>query len=631
MKQRVISHLKHAFIIIIAITIGTVLAFVAFHSAGSEKTTKADTPSYTQIENTKAPEQEYFYFIKDPKKKPIVGAESYFVGDLDTGEIIFGKNQDKQFPIASVSKLMTAVVSLESQIQDETTQITKEVLATEGQNGGFKVNEVIKINDLLYPLLLESSNDAAEAIAHHTERENFLNKMNEKSKALGMNTTSFSDPSGLSEKNQSTAFDLFKFAQHLKNEKPDLLQLTTKRNFDSGKHTWFNNSQFLKLDGYIGGKRGYINESKQTALSIFSLPLGIEGNRNIGITLLRSNDRLKDTQNILSFLNKNIYYGKDTDADMDWVKQKEGVLEEKEPNFVKLVFGGDIMLDRGVKSSVNKNFGGDYSALFEKLTILKDADITFANLEGPASDQGIDRHNLYSFRMNPSTIPALKGAGFHILSVANNHMGDWGRDAYKDTLARLKENEILYTGGGMTIREAEQPTIVEKYGMKIGYLGFSDVGPNMEPTEEKAGLLLASNPHFEEIIKNASTKVDFLVVSFHFGDEYKTVHNQRQEYLAYKAVDNGAKIVVGHHPHVIQDTEVYKDSLIIYSLGNLVFDQYFSENTMQGGLFEVKLWRDGTMDLTKNIVKLSRAFQPEKIIPGKLEKVKFQPMQKIEQ
>ncbi len=253
----------------------------------------------------------------------------------------------------------------------------------------------------------------------------------------------------------------------------------------------------------------------------------------------------------------------------------------KEPNFVTLSFVGDIMLDRGVKNSVNKNFKGDYSSLFEKLEILKKSDIVFANLEGPVSDIGKDMHNLYSFRMDLSIIPTLKDAGFSILSVANNHVGDWGRNAYIDTLTRLKENEIFYTGGGINTNEAEIPIIIEKYGIKIGYLGFSDVGPNwMEASENKAGLLLASNPRFDEIIQNASKQVDYLVVSFHFGDEYKLKHNPRQEYLAHKAIDAGAKIIIGHHPHVAEDTEIYINGFIAYSLGNFIFDQGFSVNTM---------------------------------------------------
>ena len=293
-------------------------------------------------------------------------------------------------------------------------------------------------------------------------------------------------------------------------------------------------------------------------------------------------------------------------------------------DFITLLFGGDIMLDRGVKNSVNKNFNGDYSTLFEKLEILKKSDIVFANLEGPVSDVGKDMRNLYSFRMNPLVIPVLKEAGFSVFSVANNHIGDWGQNAYIDTLTRLRENRVFYVGGGLNTSEAETPVIIEKYRIKIGYLGFSDVGPNwMEVSENRAGLLLASNPRFNEIVQNASKQVDYLIVSFHFGDEYKIKHNARQEYLAHKAIDAGAKIIIGHHPHVTEDTEVYKNGFIAYSLGNFIFDQGFSEETMQGMLLEIKLNRDGNMSVRKNTVKLNKFFQPDKIIFGKEEKIEF--------
>jgi poly-gamma-glutamate synthesis protein (capsule biosynthesis protein) len=331
-------------------------------------------------------------------------------------------------------------------------------------------------------------------------------------------------------------------------------------------------------------------------------------------------------------LKKNIYYGGPADANTNWVGERIMATPEiKDPDFVTLAFGGDIMLDRGVRNSVIKNFNNDYSSLFEKLDTFKKTDISFANLEGTASDQGVDKKNLYSFRMDPSVVPALKGAGFNVLSMANNHVGDWGRLAYIDTLSRLKENEILYAGGGNNSAEAEMPAIIEKYGMKIGFIAFSDVGPNdMKAEPEKAGLLLASNPRFEEIIKNASKQVDYLIVSFHFGEEYKTKHNARQESLAHRAVDNGAKLVIGAHPHVVQDTEVYKNSYIAYSLGNLIFDQAFSTNTMQGMLLYVKLNRDGSMSIRKDTVKLSKAFKPETVIKGKEEKVKFQVIKPVE-
>lgn len=299
--------------------------------------------------------------------------------------------------------------------------------------------------------------------------------------------------------------------------------------------------------------------------------------------------------------------------------------EEKVPDFVTLSFLGDIMLDRGVESSVNKNFEGDFSQLFVNLVELKNSDIVFTNLEGTVSDKGKDLGSVYSFRMHPIVIPTMKEAGIDIVSIANNHVGDWGRASYEDMINRLQQDELLYTGGGINSFAAEQPTIIEKNDMKIGFLGFADNGPGyLEASMDKAGFLSAKNPRFAEIIKSASEQVDYLVVSFHWGDEYKQIHNARQAYLAHTAIDNGAKIIAGHHPHVIQDTEVYKQGYIAYSLGNFIFDQYFSPETMQGMWLEAKLSKDGSLTTKKNIIKLNRSFQPDKIELGEENAIEFE-------
>ncbi len=589
--------------------------------------------SYGKIENkaqvvnmlTGEITQQYFYFSKDTNKKPKIKAESYIVGDLDTGEIILGQKQESVFPIASISKLMTATIAKDNK-KEGTITMGKKVLATEGENGNFKQNEKISTSEILYPLLMESSNDAGEGIAEYFGRENFLKQMNDKAKELGMTSSFFEDPTGLSSKNVSNTKDLFKLATYIKESYPELFKITTNKSHKNTKHVWLSNNQFLSDEEYTGGKSGYTDKAEQTVISTFSIPLSKTGSRNIAIALLRSPDRYKDVENIVKYLKSNIYYGQESDVNANWVKAKPAIEEIKNTNGepVELAFLGDIMLDRGVKSSVYRNFDRDYSKLFTKTSLLKTFDIVFANLEGPASNQGADIHNLYSFRMEPSIIPALRGTGIDILSVANNHEGDWGRDAFVDTLNRLQENEIAYTGGGKNIEEATRPTIIEKNGMRIGYLAFSDVGPNyMKATENEAGVLLASNPDFDSIIKNAKIQVDYLVVSFHFGDEYKTIHNQRQETLAHKAIDDGAKIVIGHHPHVVQDTEVYNNGYIAYSLGNFIFDQYFSSNTMQGMLLKLKINSDGSMTAQKNAIKLNKAFQPESITRGKEEKIKF--------
>ena len=635
MKSIFHQKIKLGFWMVFVLAVGIFFTSFIFNNIDYKKIIEPKENTATAIESLTSPETAfgYSYFIKDSKLEPQISAKAFLVGDLDTGEIILTKNQDEQFPLASVSKLMTALVSTELTKPDNLAKVSKKALATSGKNGNLKMGEKIKITDLIYPLLLESSNDAAEVIAEFFGRDIFLKKMNQTAYKLELSKTSFDDPSGLSPKNQSTVSDMFKLAGYLNQKKSDLFQITTKRSYLNKKHNWFNNNQFLRKKGYLGGKSGYTDEALQTVISLFLIPLGESGTRNIAITLLQSKDRFKDIENILKYLNKNIYYGGETDANTAWVKERTDLPIIYDQDYITLSFVGDIMLDRGVKNSVNKNFKGDYSSLFEKLEIFKKSDIVFANLEGPVSDIGKDMRNLYSFRMDPSTIPALKGAGFSVVSVANNHMGDWGQNAYVDTLTRLKENEISYIGGGMNANEAEMPVIIEKYGMKIGYLGFSDVGPNwMEADADKAGLLLASNPRFDEIVQNASKQVDYLIVSFHFGEEYKTKHNLRQEYLAHKAIDAGAKIIIGTHPHVMEDTEVYspKDctqsscvGFIAYSLGNFIFDQGFSVNTMQGMLLEIKLNRDGNMSIKKDTIKLNKFFQPDEILIGKEEKIKF--------
>lgn len=283
------------------------------------------------------------------------------------------------------------------------------------------------------------------------------------------------------------------------------------------------------------------------------------------------------------------------------------------PKTTTLVFGGDIMLDRGVKSSVLKNFSGDYSALFKNLTIFKDADIAFANLEGPVSTLGHNVGSKYSFRMDPKVLPVIKDAGFDIVSFANNHVGDWAKTAFDDTRKRLTDNGLLYAGSGDTKQVAETPTIITHNGIRFGFIGFTDVGPEwLAATDTSSGVLLASDPQFGGIIKNAASQVDVLIVSVHWGVEYHE-HTARQTMLAHEAIDNGAKLVIGHHPHVEEATEEYNGGLIAYSLGNLIFDQPFSKETMQGLILQTTFDGTNLTEYNKKIVHLNSFFQPETI------------------
>ncbi len=306
---------------------------------------------------------------------------------------------------------------------------------------------------------------------------------------------------------------------------------------------------------------------------------------------------------------------KDQKAEVvDTTIKEDKAVEVERPKTTTLMFVGDMMLARSVETSVKKNFNGDYSKLFENIPEIKNADILFANLEGPVSDVGNNVGSKYSFRMDPSVLPVIKNAGFDIVSFANNHIGDWNTTAFADTLKRLTDNGILKTGAGMNKKEVETPTIIEKNGIKFGYIGVSDVGPEwMEATDTKGGILLASDPLIREIIKNAKTQSDVLIVSIHWGEEYKTIHNSHQEELAKMLIDSGADMIIGHHPHVIEDIGKYKDKPIVYSLGNFIFDQYFSKNTMRGMVYQATFESNTLKSTDSKIITLNKYYQPNGI------------------
>lgn len=561
------------------------------------------------------------YFLRDPNKRFSVSAQAYLVGDLETGEILFEKNKDMVSPIASVSKLFTALTYLDAVDQAGIVTVSKAAVSTEGSNGNLRVGEKIPAKELIYPLLLESSNDGAEAIAEYAGRDGFMAAMNERVKALGLANTSFADPSGLSPENISTPSDLFAFARYIyENRQNDILAVTKKDKYSFGLHTWFNSNPFFAQERYIGGKTGYTSQAQQTFLSLFSVDLSEFDSRKIAIILLKTPDRAADTNAILNYIRSNVYYGKDalpnasvaSVSDLFYVPQKEEVT---------LAFVGDMMLDRGVEASVGKNGKGDYSYLFAKnkdaTAIIRNADIAFGNLEGPASDKGSDLGNLYSFRMDPEVLPLLKNIGFDALSVANNHAGDWGRTAFEDTLARMRENELVAVGGAATKPEAESVKIVTRNGIRVGFLGFSDVGPAwLEAGETRSGILLASDPKFADIVRDAAEQTDVLVVSFHFGDEYKP-HTARQSDLARLAIDSGAAVVIGHHPHVTQAVETYNGGIIAYSLGNFIFDQSWSKETMKGMILEVKMNKKGVMHVKQYDTEQNATFQIEKVAERK--------------
>jgi poly-gamma-glutamate capsule biosynthesis protein CapA/YwtB (metallophosphatase superfamily) len=278
-------------------------------------------------------------------------------------------------------------------------------------------------------------------------------------------------------------------------------------------------------------------------------------------------------------------------VEIDYATPPTQLPEEKiKPISVFLV--GDIMLDRGVDYYIQQN--NDWHWPFREISdYLNQADLVFGNLESMISDQGNKIGSVYSFRANPNTLKALSGANFSVLSVANNHSFDYGREAFQDTLSRLEQANISYVGGSFSEKEAHQAVIKEIDETKIGFLAYTCVGsPHWQAQENSSGIAWMSLDHTEKLaqdIEKAKQESDILIVSLHFGKEYQKQPNNSQKTIAKKAIDYGADLVVGHHPHVLQPLEKHEDGWIVYSLGNFVFDQYFSIETMQAAVLEITI------------------------------------------
>lgn len=287
------------------------------------------------------------------------------------------------------------------------------------------------------------------------------------------------------------------------------------------------------------------------------------------------------------------------------------------PKTAHILFVGDIMVDRGVENSVKNNMGGDFAKLFEHIgDYLKNSDAVFGNVEGPVTAKGPNVGSRFSFAMDSKILPVLVANNFKMVSFANNHVGDRSSTGFLDTLNNFDAAGLTYTGAGRNITEASQVKTIEVNGITLGFIACSDVGPDwLKATETAAGQLLCSNPKLAEIITNAKSQVDFLIFSAHWGAEYHP-RSQHQVDTAHNVIDHGADMVIGHHPHVIQATEWYKDKFIAYSLGNFIFDQYFSDATMQGLVVDAVIDPNKKTEVTLKVVELSKdgnKYQPKEI------------------
>ncbi len=238
-----------------------------------------------------------------------------------------------------------------------------------------------------------------------------------------------------------------------------------------------------------------------------------------------------------------------------------------------LLFVGDIMLSRGVgRRMVAEN---DYTYPFQLIhETLAAADLTFANLECPVSDQGKEKGHRYSFRADPKVLEGLLAAGIDVVSVANNHMYDWGPEALVDTVRRLREAGIRPVGAGANDLEAHYPQLVQVGDLRLAFLTYVEIEPRYATAAPgKPGVAWLDPERVLADIRFARPLADLVIVSPHWGVEYAPKPNRARVDLAHRIIDAGADLLVGTHPHVIQPVEEYNGRSIAYSLGNFIFDQ----------------------------------------------------------
>jgi poly-gamma-glutamate synthesis protein (capsule biosynthesis protein) len=263
---------------------------------------------------------------------------------------------------------------------------------------------------------------------------------------------------------------------------------------------------------------------------------------------------------------------------------------ENNPTKTTLIFTGDILPTRWVSKRAHDN--NDMSYPFREIyNTTQNADYTIADLECPFAETGPYQELGIVFRGDPELVEGLKLAGIDTVNLANNHLGDSQQAGMKFTFNLLYKNNIGFFGAGINQTEAHKAYIKEVNGVKIALIGYADqdfTPISYEADDKYAGLNLMNIAKMQEDVAMAKKEADFVIVSMHAGTEYTHDPDIDQVEFAHSALDAGADMVYGHHPHVVQGIEVYKNKPIFYSLGNLAMDQ-IDEDTRQGFILEIKL------------------------------------------
>ena len=246
---------------------------------------------------------------------------------------------------------------------------------------------------------------------------------------------------------------------------------------------------------------------------------------------------------------------------------------ESPKNQLQIMFAGDTMLGRLTNETINqKGYSYPWGNV---LPLIGKADLRIVNLETTFTKSSKKVPKFFNYKADPKNVQALVKADINVVSLANNHSKDFGDEGLLETIKILDETHILHVGAGRTIQEAHKPVIIEKQGIKLGIIGATDNEPTWQATESTPGVNFFTVHDLAELldqIKHLKERVDFVVVSLHWGPNMRQQPTKEYIDAAHKMIDAGADIIHGHSAHIFQGVAMYKNKLIMYDTGDFVDD-----------------------------------------------------------
>ena len=262
----------------------------------------------------------------------------------------------------------------------------------------------------------------------------------------------------------------------------------------------------------------------------------------------------------------------------------------RDTSAIVMRFAGDCLLGAHYERAA----GNDPSMAFEGFDLFRTADIAVVNLENPITTRGTKIVKPFNFRMHPRFVPVLTRAGIGVVSIANNHVFDYGEQGLLDTFSYLDSAGIRYVGAGRTRADAHRPYFFNRNGRNIAVLAYYGGGEARVATERKSGVARRELGAIGADVRalRLADRTMYIVVILHWGTEKAEAPDAAQQSFARALIDAGVDAVIGHHPHVLQGIERYRKGVIAYSLGNFLFGGN-GRHTYDTGVFEISLGKAG--------------------------------------